>query len=132
MSGMTSNRPYLIRALYDWIVDNDLTPHLLVNADAKDVVVPLQFVDNGRIVLIVSPAAVRELELSNDAIMFEARFGGIPMTVNVPPSAVLGLYAKENGRGMLFPEDDQDGEQPPDEPTPPTPGGKRPKLKVIK
>ena len=132
MSGMTSNRPYLIRALYDWIVDNNLTPHLLVNADADDVVVPLQFVEDGRIVLNVSPAAVRDLELSNQGIMFEARFGGIPMTVKVPPRAVLGLYAKENGRGMLFPEDDQDTDQPPDEPAPPTPSGKRPKLKVIK
>jgi stringent starvation protein B len=129
---MTSNRPYLIRALYEWIVDNDLTPHLLVNAEAEGVVVPVQFVQDGRIVLNISPGAVRNLELSNHGIMFEARFGGIPMEVHVLPSAVLGLYAKENGRGMLFPEDDQEGEQPPEEPTPPTSGGKRPALKIVK
>lgn len=132
MSSMTSNRPYLIRALFDWIVDNGLTPHLLVNAEAKGVVVPEQFVQDGRIVLNISPGAVRNLELSNQGITFEARFGGIPMEVHVFPSAVLGLYAKENGRGMLFPEEDQEGEQPPDEPTPPTPGGKRPALTVVK
>ncbi len=129
---MTSNRPYLIRALYDWIVDNRMTPHLLVDANAEGVVVPQQFVQDGRIVLNVSPDAVRGLEMANDLIGFNARFGGMPMDVMVPPSTVLGIYAKENGRGMLFPEEEQ-GENgaPPDEPLPPTPG-KRPVLKVVK
>jgi len=132
MSGMTSNRPYLIRALYDWIVDNRMTPHLLVDANAEGVIVPQQFVQDGRIVLNVAPDAVRGLEMANDMIGFNARFGGMPMDVMVPPSTVLGIYAKENGRGMLFPEEEQ-GEDgtPPDEPQPPTPG-KRPTLKVVK
>ena len=132
MSGMSSNRPYLIRALYDWIVDNGLTPHLLVNSEVEHVVVPQQFVQEGRIVLNVAPGAVRHLELSNDWILFDARFGGIPMEVSVPPSAVLGIYAKENGRGMLFPEDGQGNKQSPGEPQTPTPSGKRPPLTIVK
>lgn len=133
MSAMTSNRPYLIRALYDWIVDNDMTPHLLVDAGGDQVVVPQQFVQDGRIVLNVSPDAVRDLDLGNEAILFGARFGGMSMDVVVPPRSVLGIYAKENGRGMLFPEEDQDNQPPPDEPASPSSGGgKRPNLKVVK
>lgn len=132
MSGITSNRPYLIRALYDWIVDNGLTPHLLVNAEAEHVLVPQQFAQEGRIVLNVAPGAVRDLELGNDWILFSARFGGIPMQVSIPPVAVLGIYAKENGRGMLFPEDEPVVEQPPEGPQSPTPGGKKPSLTVVK
>lgn len=128
MSDMSSNRPYLIRAFYDWIVDNGLTPHLLVNAAAEHVVVPQQFVQEGRIVLNVAPGAVRDLQLGNDWILFGARFGGIPMQVSAPPDAVLGIYAKENGQGMLFPED----ERSPEAPQPPAPGGKKPTLTVVK
>jgi stringent starvation protein B len=127
---MTSNRPYLIRAIYEWIVDNGQTPHLLVDASGDQVVVPRQFVKEGRIALNVSPTAVRNLEVGNDQIVFGARFGGMAMEVFVPPSAVLGIYAKENGRGMLFP---QEGAEAEDEPEPPTPGGgRRPKLTVVK
>ena len=132
MSGMSSNRPYLIRALYDWIVDNEMTPHLLVDAEAKGVVVPRQFVQDGRIVLNISPGAVRELDLGNEEIVFGARFGGMAMEVRVPPRTILGIYAKENGRGMLFPEEDQEQDPPTDEPLPPGPGGKKPTLKVVK
>ena len=107
MSGMSSNRPYLIRALYDWIVDNDMTPHLLVDAEGNGVVVPQQFVQDGRIVLNISPGAVQDLEIGNQEILLSARFGGMAMDVRVPPRAVLGIYAKENGRGMLFPEEEQ-------------------------
>ena len=99
---ISSNRPYLIRALYEWLIDNSLTPHLLVDASADDVVVPSQFVEAGRIVLNIAPGAVRQLELGNNLITFSARFGGTPMNVLVPPSAVLGIYAKENRQGMLF------------------------------
>ncbi|MCG8427378.1 MAG: ClpXP protease specificity-enhancing factor [Chromatiales bacterium] len=130
---MTSNRPYLIRALYEWLVDNDLTPHLLVNAEGEDVIVPLQFVEDGRIVLNISPSAVRDLMLHNEAITFNARFAGKPMDIYVPPSAVLGIYARENGHGMLFPDefedDGDDGTPPDDDPTPPR---DRPVLKVVK
>jgi stringent starvation protein B len=129
MSSMSSNRPYLIRALYDWIVDNDLTPHLLVDARGDRVVVPEQFVQDGRIVLNIAPGAVRGLELGNGEIEFSARFGGMAMEVSVPPGSVLGIYAKENGRGMLFPEEEQAEDVPPE---PPSPGGKRPRLKLVK
>jgi stringent starvation protein B len=132
---MTSSRPYLIRAFYDWIVDNGLTPHLLVDAKATGVVVPEGHTQDGRIILNVSPTAVRALELGVDLIGFNARFGGVDMAVRVPPRAVLAVYARENGRGMLFPEGDEpegsagDGDGP--EPSGPSAGG-RPSLKVVK
>lgn len=133
--GISSNRPYLIRALYQWLVDNDLTPHLLVDAEASSVEVPRQFVEDGRIVLNIGPTAVRTLDLGNDWIRFNARFGGAPMDVMVPTSAVLGIYARENGQGMLFPDEvAADGEAPPpdDDPTPTSPSRERPSLKVVK
>jgi len=133
---VSSNRPYLIRALYEWLLDNELTPHLLVDAEQDGVLVPTQFVDQGRIVLNIGQTAVRSLELGNELITFNARFSGKPMDVMVPPSAVLGIYARENGRGMLFPDESTAGENeaPPDddhdpEPTPPR---DRPSLKVVK
>lgn len=105
---MTSNRPYFIRALYDWIVDNELTPYLLVNALHPDVEVPQEHVSDGRIVLNISPQACRGLHLDNDAIVFTARFSGQVMQLVVSPAAVLAIYAKENGRGMEFGEDYDD------------------------
>jgi stringent starvation protein B len=132
MNGMSSNRPYLIRALYEWLVDNGTTPYLMVNAKADGVVVPERFVDDGRIILNVDPAAVSGLELGNDLISFSARFSGNAEDILIPPRAVMGIYARENGQGMLFPEEEvnQDG-GPDDEPDPSTPG-KRPSLKVVK
>lgn len=103
---MTSNRPYLVRAIYEWIVDNDLTPHLLVDALAPEVQVPHQFVEDGKIVLNVAPASVRGLELGNDYILFGARFSGSHFDVIVPGAAVLAIYARENGKGIAFPETD--------------------------
>ncbi len=132
MAAMTSNRPYLIRALYDWLVDNGQTPYLLVNADYSGTVVPRQFVEDGRIVLNIDPTAVKGLELGNEWISFSARFSGVAEDILVPPAAVQGIYAKENGQGMLFPDEDGDGggpEKP--EPDPNRPGG-RPSLKVVK
>lgn len=105
MAELTSRRPYLIRALYDWVLDNDLTPHLLVAADAPGVDVPRQFVtDDGKITINISPTAVRGLALENQLISFSARFSGANYNVAVPPGAVLALYARENGEGMLFGE----------------------------
>lgn len=127
---MTSNRPYLIRALYDWLVDNELTPYLLVDAQRDDVQVPAQYVEEGRIVLNVSPNAVRDLELGNNLIAFEARFSGTAYAISLPPAAVLGVYARENGKGMLFP-DEGSGEPEPPQPEPPSTGGK-PSLKIVK
>ena len=102
---MTSNKPYLIRAIYDWIVDNDLTPYLLVDADYPGVEVPLEHVNAGRIILNISPKACRGLHLDNDRILFTTRFSGQTMQLYLSPGAVLAIYAKENGRGMEFGED---------------------------
>lgn len=99
---MTPNKPYLIRAIYDWIVDNNLTPYILVNADYPGVQVPAAHVNNGRIVLNISPQACRGLHLENDRIVFTARFSGQTVQIFVIPAAVIAIYAKENGRGMEF------------------------------
>ena len=130
---MTSNRPYLIRALYAWLVDNGLTPYLLVDATHKQVMVPNEYVDGGRIVLNINPKAVSNLEMGNDWISFSARFSGASQEVMLPPGAVLGIYAKENGQGMLFPSEEgtEENASPDDEPEPPKPG-RRPSLKVVK
>lgn len=137
---MTSSRPYLVRALYEWIVDNDCTPHLLVNADHAGVQVPDGFASDGQIVLNVAPSAVRQLQMDNQAISFEGRFGGVPHSLHVPSAAVMAIYARENGQGMVFEVEPT----PPDDETPsdnasagagtasrPTQGG-RPSLKVVK
>lgn len=99
---MKPRRPYLVRAYYDWLLDNNLTPHLVVDAMLPGVQVPMDFVRDGQIVLNIAPRAVGNLELGNDAIRFNARFGGIPQQVDVPMAAVLALYARENGAGTLF------------------------------
>ncbi len=126
-------KPYLIRALYDWIVDNDLTPYLLVDAERPEVVVPRQYVQEGKIILNLKPQAISALSLGNRAIAFDARFGGTPMKIDIPLPAVLALYAKETGRGMVFEPDEETEESPPTEPSPPSqPKGKAPFLKVVK
>lgn len=99
---MHSSRPYLARALYEWLIDNELTPYLVVDATLPDVEVPRQFVQNGQIVLNVAPTAVRDLLIENDAISFNARFGGHPMQVMIPVPALIAIYARENGAGMVF------------------------------
>lgn len=131
---MISRRPYLIRAIYDWVLDNRLTPHMLVAADAPGVRVPGQFVtEDGRITVNVSPSAVRDLTLDNDLIRFSARFSGQPFEVEIPPGAVLALYARENGQGMLFGEVEEP-EPPPDDPDdgPDSGNGKSPHLKIVR
>ena len=112
---MTSSRPYMVRALYEWIVDNDCTPYILVNAYADGVEVPQEHVKDGQIILNISPVAIQDLDLGNEYVDFEGRFAGIPKRVTVPLHAVVGIYAKENGQGMIF-----DPESPSPEPTPPT------------
>lgn len=137
---MNSSRPYLVRALYEWIVDNDCTPHLLVNAEFSGVQVPPGFASDGQIVLNVSPSAVRHLHMDNEAISFEGRFGGVAHSLYVPAAAVLAIYARENGQGMVFDleppvPDDEDADGPddsgPPDGEPPRPSG-RPSLKVVK
>ena len=102
---MTSHRPYLLRALYEWIADNGMTPHLLVDATRPMVQVPTHAVKDGRIVLNVAERAVASLQMNNDFIRFSARFGGVSHAVSVPVSAVLAIYARETGQGMALPED---------------------------
>lgn len=102
---MTSHRPYLLRALYEWIADNGMTPHLLVDATRPHVQVPTHAVKDGRIVLNVAERAVAGLQMTNDVIRFSARFGGVSHAVSVPVTAVLAIYARETGQGMALPED---------------------------
>ena len=102
---MTSHRPYLQRALYEWISDNGMTPHILVDAGLPGVRVPAHTVKDGRVVLNIAERAVAKLELDNEAVRFTARFGGVSHPVLVPVSAVLAIYARETGQGMALPED---------------------------
>lgn len=160
MSQLTARRPYLLRAFYDWLLDNQLTPHLVVDINLPGVQVPLEYARDGQIVLNIAPRAVGNLDLANDEVRFNARFGGVPRQVSVPMAAVLAIYARENGAGTMFePEpayelstDDQDGSgqeetmmsvidgDRPDDATDddhspddePPPRGGRPSLRVVK
>ncbi len=119
---MTPNRPYLIRAFYDWIVDNDCTPHLVVDAFAPGVEVPENYVTDGQIVLNLAPRSVRHFEMNNEEIVFSTRFGGLPTDIRVPIPAVLAIYARENGQGMVFQTGGQEPPDGPDQPIGPGPG----------
>jgi stringent starvation protein B len=126
---MTSNRPYLVRALYEWIVDNHFTPHIVVFAHAEGVVVPQQHVNkDGQIILNISPTAVKDLQISNDAVSFNARFSGVVNNIYVPCGAVLGIYGRENGQGMMF--EFEASTTPP--PVPPKPQSPKPKVSTSK
>lgn len=131
---MSSSRPYLIRALYEWILDNGCTPYVLVNADYPEAMVPEGFVEGGQIVLNLSPTAIRSLDMDNQRVCFDGRFGGVPQQVWLPAGSIMAIYASENGQGMVF---DIEPETPPpsndDGPTAdsPAPSG-RPSLKVVK
>jgi stringent starvation protein B len=128
---MTSNRPYLLRAMYDWISDNGLTPYILVDAASPGVTVPKSAVKDGRIVLNVAQRAVAQLDLGKEYVRFTARFAGVSQIVEVPMSGILAIYAQENGQGMMFPAESQ---------PPPAPGPagesvvpkKGPHLRVVK
>ena len=97
-----STKPYLLRAIYDWSLDNGFTPQILVAADRDEVAVPLQYVQDNRIVLNIHPQSVKEFQLENDYLWFSARFSGSSFQVTVPISAVLAIYARENGQGIVF------------------------------
>lgn len=102
MSQLTPRRPYLLRAFYEWLLDNQLTPHLVVDVTLPGVQVPMEYARDGQIVLNIAPRAVSNLELANDEVRFNARFGGVPRQVSVPLAAVLAIYARENGAGTMF------------------------------
>ncbi len=105
LPAMTSHRPYLLRALYEWIADNGMTPHILVDARQPGVRVPAHAVKDGRIVLNIADRAVARLEMDDDSVRFSARFGGVTQSVLVPIPAVLAIYARETGQGMALPDD---------------------------
>jgi stringent starvation protein B len=134
-----SRRPYLIRAIHEWACDNGHTPHLLVSADYPGVIVPQQYVQDGRITLNVSPVAVQSLDLQSEPMWFSARFGGKPFDVQVPSGAVLAIFARENGEGVIFGETEPADPRaapaaaPPPEPEPPQPPKpSRSHLRVVK
>ena len=146
----TSNKPYLLRAIYEWALDNDATPHVLISAIDSRVDVPQQFVEDDKIILNISPSAANNMLIDNDGISFSARFGGKPFTIYSPIGSVLALYASETGEGMSFEVETFD-DTPPDGPDdqPPSPKSvpdsnisslkkasnktkKRPTLKVVK
>jgi len=160
MSQLSARRPYLLRAFYDWLLDNQLTPHLVVDINLPGVQVPLEYARDGQIVLNIAPRAVGNLELGNDEVRFNARFGGVPRQVSVPMAAILAIYARENGAGTMFEPEPAyelgaqdaeeatvdpvmsviDGDRPDDavdedNPSPdddPPPRGHRPSLRVVK
>ena len=128
LEGMTSNRPYLLRALYEWISDNGMTPHVLVDAEVEGVDVPHHAIQKGKVVLDIATGATEQLQLENETIFFKARFSGKPYPIRVPMNAVIAIYARENGQGMMFAKDES--------PTPPVDGSDDPPprshLKVVK
>jgi stringent starvation protein B len=136
---MSSNRPYLLRAVYEWISDNGLTPYLLVDARQSGVRVPAHAVKDGQVVLNVAMRAVAELEMGNEAVRFSARFNGVSQQVHVPVLAVLAIYAQENGQGMMFPPEAvapaaaaETPEATGTSPEPDKPQRKGPQLRVVK
>jgi len=135
---MSRLRPYLVRATYEWIVDHDLTPYILVDADQDNVEVPWEYVENGKIVLNAAPMAIRNLQLENDFVSFEARFSGTTWPIFIPGSAVLsvyaresghGVYAREKGHGMLVNEGESNDDL---DPTPQSTSPKKSGLRLVK
>ncbi len=124
---MTSLKPYLIRSVYEWIVDNDLTPHLLVNAEINKGNLPTNYIEDGKIILNMRPQAIAALSLGNEFIEFNAKFSGKPMQIAASVNAVMAIYAKENGKGLVFDQENNDNEPPPVQ-TPPN----KPSLRVVK
>ena len=122
MEKMTSNQPYLLRAIFDWLVDNNCTPHIVVNANFPGVSVPQQYVSDGQIVLNIAPRAVNDFAMDLDAVAFTTRFGGVPTDIYIPVKAIMGIYARENRQGMMFGALEMDGDDDPDtDPPPPSP-----------
>ncbi|PID46723.1 MAG: ClpXP protease specificity-enhancing factor [Proteobacteria bacterium] len=145
---MTSRSPYLMRAIHDWILDNGLTPYVLIDATQPNVDVPWDYVEDGRIILNISPSAANQFLIDNDGLSFDARFAGKPSAVFAPISAVKAIYAAENGEGMGFDalpaaeaaesqevDSEVESSEPdsnPDPEPPKPPAGKRPALRVVK
>lgn len=137
---MKARRPYLLRALHEWISDSGETPHIVVDAAAAGVIVPRKYVKDGKILLNVSTSATHMLKLGNDFVSFESTFEGTNYAVQVPVRAILGIYARETGQGMIFPEGDADADSDATDAAPAAPKAgkpisahpKRPKLHIVK
>ena len=138
---LSSTRPYLLRAMHEWMSDNNQTPLVVVDSEVDGVVVPREHVKDGRIILNIAWSATRNLQLENDQISFQARFGGVPHSVVLPVSAVQGIYARESGQGMVFQDEaNLEGALPPDEkgagddgsPDDPKPRSGGPNLRIVK
>lgn len=127
---LSSTKPYFIRAMYEWMLENCLTPHLIVNAQTGGVEVPTQYVEDGKIVLNIAPSAARDLHVGNECLSFKARFRGTALDIRVPVQAVEAIYAKETNSGMAFPSYDTLLHDPTEPPGPKR--SKKPQLKVIK
>ncbi|HEX9877488.1 MAG TPA: ClpXP protease specificity-enhancing factor [Gammaproteobacteria bacterium] len=129
MPGISSKRPYLLRAMHAWMTDNRLTPHIVVDATVRGIKVPVQYVSDGKLILNVGNAATRHLEIGDETVSFETRFGGVAHRVEVPVAAVHGIYAQETGQGMIFTEDESPSDP---KPTEGERGKGKPELKVVK
>lgn len=127
---LTSTRPYLLRAFYEWMVDNSLTPYVLVDATLANVQVPRQYVKEGKIVLNISPNAVHGLHIDQQALTCNARFGGVPYAIYVPIIAIKAISAKENGQVLEFPDEQIPAAK--DDNPPPEPKPNKPTLRVVK
>lgn len=127
---MTSLKPYLIRSVYEWIVDNGFTPYLLVNASNNKGHLPEDLVEDGKIILNIRPQAVEALALGNELIEFNARFSGKPMNIVASVNAVMAIYAKENGKGLVFDQENNGNDETPPGQNPPAPG--KPSLRIVK
>ena len=126
---MTSSKPYLLRALYDWILDNDTTPYILVDATHEGIVIPAGIANDGKVVLNLAPQAVKDLDISDKHVAFSTRFSGVAEDIYCPMGALLAIYARENGEGMMFPAEDEDSAEAKSEAEDKPKG---PTLKVIK
>jgi stringent starvation protein B len=124
---MTSSKPYLVRALYEWILDNDNTPYILVDTNSDQVLIPPGIANDGKVVLNLAPSAIQNLEMTNSQVSFSARFNGVAEQIFVPLSSLLAIYARENGEGMMFPAEETDAGSGSEAAKP-----KGPTLKVIK
>lgn len=136
---MLSSRPYLLRAMYEWIVDCGMTPHILADASNPEARVPPSAIQDGKVVLNIGPSAVRDLLIDGEGVSFVARFAGVSQAVSVPTVSVLAVYARENGRGMMFGGDDAEDQEhaaaeegDDDDPGPPGKRASRPNLRVVK
>jgi stringent starvation protein B len=130
---MTSSKPYLVRALYEWILDNDNTPYILVDTSSDQVSIPNGIASDGKVVLNLAPAAIQNLEMTNDFVSFSARFNGVGEQIFVPVTSLLAIYARENGEGMMFPNEEDSASTAADgEAVKPAPKSTGPTLKVIK